>query len=288
MNNSQLVQVVNQDCDIALNIDDTFGLLPESFWFKVLARRDDLNATPDLDEMELNGLPPSTSHSDSIFSISTDIAQENVACAEENDRDKTPDLDELELQANVTTTSAVDEHPNDDAASSLRKRKLPAWMSPNAKKSRPTDDRNENVASTSTAPTPTSTTIDQNAATNDGHEMSDGDENMTVAEPHQSENEQQQDTQALSIENRLFVQPADESGEPKDVKVKLEPIDEQPDYTNTVVAGTSIGSNSTENVKIKKEEPRSDEEEEDDGDEQATGSGLTLRPSCTFGIRCYR
>lgn len=45
------MQVLNKDTDIALNVGDTFGLLPDLFWFTVLEREKDLNETPDLDDI---------------------------------------------------------------------------------------------------------------------------------------------------------------------------------------------------------------------------------------------
>lgn len=278
-----LIEAVPKNSDIALNIGDSFGLLPDLYWFKIVdATPNDLNDTPDLDEL---------------------------ACAKEA------------MDADIPCQTSNNSTPSDETNTSA-KRKLPTWFTASDNKKRKSNNVGGSAANNETQQEEEEPMVEaaNDALPMDETVQAENDDQIKPEvddDPIPPANaEENADEDAMNLEQGEVLAPADPSLEeessnhepPADenipaedyVQVKPEPEDEStsdsidfptiavkqeiPDQPNAEgelqnVASTSNRDPVVSNQPVKQEK----------GDSQCVSSTTSsLRESCTYGIRCYR
>lgn len=248
-----LLEVVNKGCDIALHIGDSFGLLPDLYWFKIVDQTMD-NArpktpeTPDLPEFLLEN---EENHSNGETQL-LDVIAENV-------------------QESSETSNGV-------------KRKLPSWLPDSNKRSKGSCDDDQSVVDDE-APSTTFGAIepieeDTNSRHSDQENESTGhispnvlQSSRTPAElselnPHESD----KNIEAPLIDVKVEIQEI----ETNLAIVKQEVVDEN---VASISGASSNDNQNTSNVKVKEEKTDS---------QDVSSSTAPLRDSCPYGVQCYR
>lgn len=244
--------MVNKDSDVTLNTGDSFGLLPDLFWFKIVEpSMDSQPDTPDIPELA------STSEN------------ENIADTEPIEEEKAAGPTEIKI-----------ENENENAVARRgHKRNLPPWLTQiGAKKSKnenndQDDDTNEvddNVASTSTMPV--SPGPNANA-----HEVGPAQpvEQMTSEAAPGSSGV----NPPANLHIRIKEEPADEA-----ITIKQELVDDSGEDNHNEASPSTSAMNHNQNVQG--QNVMVEAEPADSQDVSSSSAGL--RESCTHGIRCYR
>lgn len=252
--------MVNKGCDVTLSAGDSFGLLPDLCWFKIVeSSMDSQPNTPDIAEFRT-------------------LDDENG-----------PDTEPYELGGAAGPVEIKSEIENGEVRS-RHKRKLPLWltqMSPKKSKNETTnkdDGGNEvddNVASTSTM------AIDWGSNANAcGVDAAHAEPPEEMIVPVNPESIDATDATpgpsgvsgSADSNIRIKEEPADEA-----VTIKQEPIndcsDDNQNVASTSASVTNHNQNDVQNIQVK-------EEPTDSQDVSSSSAGL--RESCTYGIRCYR
>lgn len=253
------MQVVNKDCNIALQIGDSFGLLPDLFWFKVMEILDDLDETPELDSFD--------------NAIEADVPVTEVEPRQADN--SVPNVNETELNVE-----------NGDANRAC-KRKLSDCASSNKKQRRSIDQVEIGELSTTKSPEAVEVEPQPNEGANDNETESEQHHNVVVAndapavemEVPEAPSNVDDATEEAASDVKIKLEPVDEdAGEEvaPDVKIKLEPVNED------AMDATASTSSAVTDVRVKKEEENSNSQESE------TSTANPLRPTCPYGIRCYR
>lgn len=247
--------MVNKGCDVTLSAGDSFGLLPDLFWFKIVeSSMDSQPSTPDIAEFRT-------------------LDDENG-----------PDTEPIEQGGAADPVEIKNEIENGEAEGRSRhKRKLPSWltqMSPKKSKNETTDkdaggnEVDDNAASTSTM------AIDPGSNANAcGVDAAQPPEEMVVPVNPESIDTTEavpglSDVSVPADSNiRIKEEQADEA-----VTIKQEPVDDCGDDNQNVASTSASVTNHNQN----------DVKEEPTDSQDVSSSSAGLRESCTYGIRCYR
>lgn len=291
------LKILNKGNDISLCVGDTFGLLPDLFWFKIQA-----------EQMPTDSLPTSNSQDENTEEIGEIV---------DNLPQNTSSQNETLPARGIESANNMDgsEEQNGDSGTGT-KRKLPAWMTDSGNKKRKAADsavdacENSNVEGGS-----------RNSPPSENNETKD--EDMTVDVSNQLENTSMDGPTSSSVSNSINehiheAEPAPQmnaievemavpevaqnvidsvSGNTIEipVRVKQEPTDEvlssiqiktevkdDPDANEPSTSTSKDDSTQTDDQKVKIKR------EKDDCGNVVSSTSASTRESCRYGVRCYR
>lgn len=256
------LEVVHKDDDIALNIGDSFGLLPDFYWFKIVeAPTMDMNDTPDIEE----------------FACIEGENDADIVCQPNNSPAKNGTQQEEELNTSV-------------------KRKLPSWFSSSDNKKRKSNNARESAVGAEVA-FPMAMEQDGVSASAESAGETDVNSPTESNEQNKPDNTEQEvegeptDTlnRSLEVESPDHGISTDENISP--VQIKPEPEDAQanePASHGQITVKQEILDHGNDQKSNAVAASNSVKQESDDSQGGVSSSTTSRRESCMYGIRCYR